>query len=337
MGERGRSVNEEFLEQYREEPRPEFAKRLAGDLRAIAAGSTAPPEPEPASRRPVRPLLLGAAAVLVVASSFALAPVRAAAQTFLDVFRVKRFVAVPFDRARIERLQSEGLDLKSMIAGQVEVLEPAREPELQGSVEAAGAVAGIAVRQPAVLPEGAAFAEVAVGRPGAFRVTFDVAKIEVIAHAAGVEDASIPDSWDGATIGVRASPVVVLKYRRAKEEFTLLEARQPALDLPETIELPELGTLALRVAGMSPEEARLFARKVDWRSTLLVPIPVGGGTFREVEVGSAKGLLVTAVESEATRRGRYHSVLLWAEGDRGFALHGPGQGVEILEMAQSIR
>jgi hypothetical protein len=38
-----------------------------------------------------------------------------------------------------------------------------------------------------------------------------------------------------------------------------------------------------------------------------------------------------------TRRAGWRSVLLWSEGELCFGLQGPGEGVEVLEMAQSIR
>jgi hypothetical protein len=97
------------------------------------------------------------------------------------------------------------------------------------------------------------------------------------------------------------------------------------------------------MAGMSAEEARVFARNIDWRSTLLVPIPIEGGTFREVDVNGAKGLLVTTIQKTQPEakgrsgRSRRRSALLWSAGDKVFAVAGPGDGVLVLEMAQSVR
>ena len=74
-----------------------------------------------------------------------------------------------------------------------------------------------------------------------------------------------------------------------------------------------------------------------------MPIPAEGGNFREVEVGGRKGLLVsgrggTRTDADGTvHRGHWHSVLLWADEDRVYAAMGPGHGMEILEMAQSLK
>jgi len=291
----------------------------------------------------VAPVLAWTAVASAVAFAFMLPPVRAAAQSFLDLFRVKKFAAVPVDPERLARLQKGDLDLKALVSDQVEVVEPGRKPEAVAGAEAAGADAGVVVRSPSALPRGATLVEVAVARPGAFRVTLDVSKMEALAHAVGIDDPALPAEWDGATVDVKAPPVVVMRYHRGQDDFALLQARSPEVNLPEGVDLARLGTLGLRMAGMSPEEARVFARTIDWRSTVLVPIPMEGGTFREVEVRGRKGLLVTsrqppkASADGGVRSGsRWHSVLLWAEGNEVFAVHGPGQGVEVLEMAQSI-
>jgi hypothetical protein len=72
-------------------------------------------------------------------------------------------------------------------------------------------------------------------------------------------------------------------------------------------------------------------------------VMVQGGTFREVDVAGAKGLLVSyeppvRPTSEGTaRRPRQQSLLLWSTADQAFAMTGPGGGMDLLEMAQSIR
>jgi hypothetical protein len=121
-----------------------------------------------------------------------------------------------------------------------------------------------------------------------------------------------------------------------------MQSRGPEVALPEGVELEELGALGLQMAGMSAEEARLFAGRIDWRTTLLVPIPAEGSNFREVEVQGRKGLLVSGRHRAKpgpdgrTRRGSWNSVLLWADDDNVYAAAGPGHGIEVLQMAESI-
>ena len=332
-------MSDDFLSPLQEEPRPEFARSLEQRLRDIDERERG----RRRARRPLNRLLAVAGLASLLALAFTLPPVRAAARGFLDLFRVKRFAAVPVDPERLARLQQGDLDLKTLVGQQVEVLVPSVEPEIVDGADAAAAAAGIVVRRPAVLPDGAALAEVRVGRPGSFRVWLDVAKLESLARALGVEDVAVPAEWDGAAVLVQASPVVALRYHRGDDDFLLLQSRSPFVELPEGVDLARLGTLGLRMAGMSAEEAAIFGRSIDWRSTLLVPIPADGGTFREVDVNGARGLLVTSFRrpregaDRPRGRGRWQSVLLWSAADEVFALSGPGNGVLVLEMARSIR
>jgi hypothetical protein len=331
-------MSEEFLQGLREEPRPEFARRLALRLDELEAT-----ERERATRplARLRPLAAGGFLVAVLAAAFTLPPVRAAAREFLDLFRIQRVAAVPFDAERLARLDQSGVDLKALVGSQVEVIDPAAPPEPVDNAEAAAALVGVALKQPSQMPQGASLAGMAVGRPGSFRVRFDVEKMRSLAQALGAEEAQVPDAWQGAIVEVHAPPFAAIRYTRGTSEFLFFQSRGPELALPDGIELEQLGTLGLQLAGMSASEARTFARSIDWRSTLLLPIPAQGGSFREVEVQGRKGVLVTAREPDRqvdgeTRRGRWRSVLLWADAERVYALGGPGHGVELLEMAQSL-
>lgn len=339
-------MNEEMLSRLREEPRPEFAEALHQKLRSVDAARREARTAAPSHR--LWPALAGATLVGAVALAFTLEPVRAAAREFLDLFRVKRFAAVPVDPERLAHLQQGGLDLKSLVGEQVETRVAPEKPAPVASVEQGALEADIAAQLPAALPDGYALGEVSVGRPGAFRVRLDATKLQQLAQAVGAEEIEIPTSWNGATVDVEMPPVLVTRYERAansgaagnETSYVLFQSKNPAVELPEGVDLALLGRLALRTAGMSAAEAESFASAVDWRATLLVPVPVRGGSFREVEVNGQKGLLVTsqpAPGATAGHRVRPYSVLVWASGEKVFAIHGPGGGVEVLAMAQSIR
>jgi hypothetical protein len=345
-------VSDDFLSRLREEPRPEFAERLGERLHEIDE-SERERRVRPRPHRRFVPALAGAGIVAALALAFTLEPVRVAAREFLDLFRVKRFAAVPVDPQRLERLAKGGLDFKSLVADQVQVVVAPERPAVVASPEAGAVEAGIVAQQPTTLPRRTELAETMLGRPGTFRVRVDTAKLEALALAAGADEIEIPAWWNGATIDVEAPPVLVLRYARTVEfadgrppredSFLLSQSAIPQVELPEGFDLAILGRLGLRVAGMSAEEALSFSRAIDWRATFLVPVPIQGGTFREVEVSGQRGLLVTVQPPpRTTPEGpvrRAQSVLLWSTADKVFALQGPAahDGVELLEMAQSIR
>jgi hypothetical protein len=202
------------------------------------------------------------------------------------------------------------------------------------------------------VPRKAELVQTTVGRPGSFRVQLDTEKLAALATAAGADEIEIPGWWNGATIDVEMPPVLAVRYARTfeatdtrparEESFVLFQSANPQVQLPEGFDPAILGRLGLRLAGMSAQDALAFSRTIDWRATLLVPIPAQGGTFREVEVSGQKGLLVTVqppprTAPDASTR-RPHSVVLWSAAGEVFALQGPAthDGVEILEMAQSV-
>ena len=347
-------MSDDFLTRLREEPRPEFAERLGERLHQIDAQARER-RVAPSPWRRVVPAMAGAGLVAAVAFAFTLEPVRAAAREFLDLFRVQRFAAVPVDPQRLERLAKGGLDFKSLVADQVQVVVAPVEPEVVASAEAGAVAAGITAQQPTLLPRRTELVETKLVRPGTFRVQVDTAKLEALALAAGADEIEIPAWWNGATIDVEMPPVLAMRYARPvdvgegrpprEDSFVLLQSATPQVELPEGFDLATLGRLGLRVTGMSAEEALSFSRAIDWRATLLVPVPIQAGTFREVEVSGRKGLLVTMAPPPkptpdgTSRPPARQALLLWSTADKVFAIHGPGtrDGVELLEMAQSIQ
>jgi hypothetical protein len=344
-------VNDDFLSRLHEEPGPAFSARLEERLHEIDV-EQGERRRAPGPWRRFVPALVGAGLVTALALAFTLEPVRAAAREFLDLFRVKRFAAVPVDPQRLERLAKGGLDFKSLIADQVQVVVAPAEPMEAASPEAGAVDAGIVAQLPTVLPRRTQLAETRVVRPGTFRVQVDNAKLEALALAAGADEIEIPAWWNGVTVDVEMPPVLAVRYVRRTEygdgrppredSFMLFQSATPQVELPEGFDLAILGRLGLRLAGMSAEEALTFSRAIDWRATFLVPVPVEGGTFREVEVSGQKGLLVTVQPPPRTTpegpARRAHSVVFWSTDDEVFALQGPAthDAVELLEMAQSV-
>jgi hypothetical protein len=337
-------VNDDFLTDLREEPRPEFASGLEARLREIEAERAATRSP----LRRLAPALAGAGVVAMIAFAFTLEPVRAAAQSFLDLFRVKRFAAVPVDPERLAKLAEGGLDFKSLVAEQVQAVTAPQPPQPAGTPEEAGVTAGIAVGVPAVPPNKSELKDLGVAPAAAFRVTVDTAKLQALAEAAGADEIEIPAWWHGVVVDIDVPPVVAMRFTRTIERpdaqptvlnYQLLQAARPEVELPEGFDVSLLGRLGLRLTGMSAQEALEFASAIDWRATLLVPVPVQGGTYRQVEVNGQPGLLVsyTPPETAAATRRREQALLLWSSDDKVFALSGPGDGRLLLESAASIR
>jgi hypothetical protein len=106
--------------------------------------------------------------------------------------------------------------------------------------------------------------------------------------------------------------------------------------------LPEIVEIALRILGLSLDEARQYAYSIDWHGTLLVPVPADVASFREVDIGASRGLLIEANEQSSLgtsnpRRGVQGSMILWSDDGKVFSLAGTINKKDLLQMASAIQ
>lgn len=324
-------MNDSFLRDLRREPSPEFAQRLRLALREVEAESAPPPW-----GRAGRWAALAASLALIV-SAFTLPAVRAGAQAFLDLFRVVNFVGVSFDPGRLRQLKSEGLDLPGLLGQQVRVLENAGPPVQYSDPDAAASAAGMDLETPAWLPAGLARTGIAVAGEKAFRVTADTTRLQAVLDALAIDDVVVPPDLDGQSAEIRVPPIVQMLYASASGygRVQLLQARTPNVQFPAGIDLTTLARIGLRILGMDPGEASRFARSIDWRSTLIVPVPTAASSFRRVDVAGSHGLLVEFGKTQA--KNRTTAMILWSAGGRVYALRGNLRETALLQMADTMR
>ncbi len=332
-------MDDEFLSRFRETPRTEFSKQLYErinqpmntNIRARTALSR------------WSPALALASILLAAVLLFSFPPARAAAQDFLNLFRVKKFTAITVDPARLQQLQNSNLDFKSMLGSNVEVVKKSGEPKEVSSSAEAAQLAGFQVRAPKDLPNGLQLSATRVSDGETVRVTADVAKAQAVLDTLGIDDLKIPEKLNGANVTVSTSPGVVMQFSSGRQNVTLAQSRSPQIELPAGVDLAQLGEIALRAAGMSKTEAHNFAQTIDWHSTLLVPIPANAADFREVDVRGNKGLLVTTnggagLQMKGVPNARaQESILLWSQGDMVYALQGSIMSVDLLTIANSVQ
>ena len=85
--------------------------------------------------------------------------------------------------------------------------------------------------------------------------------------------------------------------------------------------------------------AKRIARSTDWRTTLLVPIPLNVTTFRLVTVRGNSGLMIITTGDESPPPGkpqRKGVMVMWTQGDRVFCLRGNLSAGDLLQMANSV-
>jgi hypothetical protein len=347
-------MNEADLSALRREPPPEFASRLKARLQA---GNDARP-----ATRAHWPLARMAASIVVVAATgalFSVPAVRASARSFLAKFRVVNFVAVEVDESRAKALTSQNLDMRSLIGEQLQILQAPGAPVTVVTPEQAATVAGIALRLPTWLPPEVELTDIKVEGPGLLRVTADTVRLEQVMDFLGIDDLEVPAGLHGKIADVRVPSIVTIGYKvRGREDGAYARFRQaqaPEVTLPDGVNLAALGEIGLRILGLPADEARQFARAIDWRTTLLVPVPPGVNSFKKVDVNGHQGVAIErwfevedsgdspgaaatlTGQGQAVRTRRRESVVLWSANGRVFGFEGNFSTESFLRMAYSVQ
>jgi len=323
-------MDEKSLYALRRNPPEDFARQLRASLQESGRNQVPP--------RRAQKLAAVVVACLALAGAFCVPSVRAAATAFLDMFRVVHFAAVPVDSGSLQRLRNTGFDLPHLLADQVQITKSAEGTRPYATPAEGAAAAGFHVYLPSWLPVGwsTEVPAVEVSGPSAARVTADTTRLAQILTALGIDDVSIPQGLDGQSANIRTSAVVRVKWQHDGQTLQLLQSPSPQVDFPAGTDLPALAEIGLRILGLPREDAYRFAQSIDWRTTLLVPIPAEVASFRQVSVQGGSGLLLELADA-AGRPRRTGALLLWSDGSRVFSLRGTLKGQQLLEIAQTLQ
>jgi hypothetical protein len=321
-------MDDQFLRDLKAQPDPTFAARLRATLRAAPPNAVARFAPATELKR----WLAAAASIAVVGFAFTLPTVQAAAEAFLELFRVQQFTGVQFDPERLRTLESSGFDPEA-IFGNVEPLTTPAEPISYATAAEAGAAAGIRVRTPAWLPTGYAPSGITASSEHAARITVNTAGLQALLDTLGLADAELPEGLDGQTATVRVPPMVTQSYANGDRNVHVIQAQSPEVSFPAGLDLSKLAYAGLRVLGMSRDEAYRMSVTIDWRSTLIVPVPARAAAYRPINVAGNEGLLIEGFADED----HYGGILIWSAGGETFAVAGAVRGQELLEIAQTLQ
>jgi hypothetical protein len=319
-------MNDIFLHTLRREPSAGFKEHLRRRLRDEEAAARTP---GPSHRR----LVSIAAAVVLLSALLAVPGVRASAARFLSLFRVVNFVAVQVQPSRLDSLKAQDLEIGKLIGEHVQVLADPGPPFAVGSLDEAARVAGMPIAVPQWLPADSRIIETMAQGERVVRITASATRLQQVMDALGISDVTAPAALEGQVVNVRVPPVVMVRYEHGNRRSRLFQARVPQVTLPASVDLAALGEIGLRILGLSRDDARQFSRAIDWHTTLLVPVPPGVSSFRQVTIGGRPGILM---EHQPANQSPTH-VVLWSTADRVFALvsiHGIDQ---VLNMADSVR
>jgi len=299
-----------------------------------------------------RPIWVALALVLVLGVALLFPPVQAIANSFLGLFRVQQFAVVQVNPGELPEQLGSSSQLETMFTNNVHIQEQG-EAQDAATPEEASQLAGLPVR----LPVGMKDEPTLKVMPGA-DITFDIdlQLTQAILDEIGRSDIQLPANLDGAQVQVSVDSAVTAMY--GKCDFDIEQALQegydpdsqslpprmpdcttfsqvpsPAISAPPGLDIQKIGEAFLQVMGMSAEEANQFAQTVDWTTTLVIPIPRYGTTYKEVPVDGVTGTLI--IQNHEDLSDQY--LLIWVKDGILYSLTGPGEGSSAVRVANSLK
>ena len=298
-----------------------------------------------------RPAWAALAVIALLATALAFPSVRAAANSFLGLFRVQQVAVVSVNPGNLPKQLGSSSTLESLFTENVTVEE---QGELQSaaSPDEAAALAGFTLRLPASLGEPSSL-EVSPAGKAVFNI--DPARLQAVLDEIGRSDLRIPPGLEGASVSVEIPRGVSAMFGECQYDAeaaraagydpddqqtprlpkctTLAVIPSPTVTAPPGLDVAQIGQVFLQVMGLSQEEAAAFAKNVDWTTTLVVPIPRYGTAHEDITVDGVQGTLILSESDE--RPDQY--LLVWVKDGLIYALTGPGERLTALEIVASIR
>jgi hypothetical protein len=114
-----------------------------------------------------------------------------------------------------------------------------------------------------------------------------------------------------------------------------LQNPSPTVNAPSSIDPAQLAAIGLQALGMSADQAKSFSQKVDWSTTLVIPIPTGEVTYQDVQVDGASGYVLAPASGSSSANARYSVV--WVKGGVIYSVAGTGDPAQGLAVANDLQ
>jgi len=295
-----------------------------------------------------RPLWIGAVAATILLCSLAFPFGRGLAQRFLGTLRVEKVQPVRLDFSALDGNRPLQEMLRQMISDKV-VVTADEKPQPASSAADASQLAGFSAHVLGARTDAPKFI---VGGQHAFHTTIDRTRLQDIFDQAGRADLLLPATLDGANISVNVPRSIMVEYGDCPEAhpaggaqpaptqprsgawancLALQESPSPLVNMPSDLNLQQLAEIGFQLAGMSATEARDLGQTIDWKSTLVLPIPRSASSYSQVTVNGVQGTLIQG----SGRRGPDY-VLVWVKNGIIYGLVGHGDSSNAVALANSL-
>jgi Putative zinc-finger len=287
-----------------------------------------------------------ATAVLMLALLFPAG--RSFAQRLLATLRVEHVQTVSLDFSPLNNGASgEPIEALAKVLADNAVVTTNEKESFATSRDAATQAAGFSVR---LIPSRVDEPSFEVSGVHAFHMTLDRARLQDILEQAGRSDLLLPASLDGATVSVQVPRAVAVKYGACKKGdqmstdpssstpadpcLLLIQAPSPIVNVPSDLNVQQLAEIALQLAGWNAVKAREFCQSVDWKSTLVLPIPRNVESYETVTINGVHGTLMQFANSNVDRPS---FALIWIDDGIIYNLIGRGDSTSAVQLASSLQ
>lgn len=289
-----------------------------------------------------RPLWTALAVIAVLALVFTITPANAWASGLLGLFRVQKVQVVTFDPAAAEnartRLTANQAEIEQVFKEDMKITHQGTVTEVTSASEAKDK-AGFAPRLPGTMKT----PTLAV-KPGMnVQFTINQPKLQAMIDAVGV-DMQLPKEVNGKDITVDVPSAVVATSgcpvgkgsleaeSQAPADCTvLIQVPSPTVNTPAGLDVQKLGNTMFQFLGIPADQAQQLSQRIDWTSTLVLPIPQGSKIqYQDVQVD---GVTATFLQEE----GQNSYQMIWVKDGVLYGLHGPGGLQDALKIAGSLQ
>lgn len=283
-----------------------------------------------------RPLWTALAVIAILAIALSITPVRAWAGSLLSLFRVQKITVVQFDPNQARQLSdslSINQDAITALLDENLVINSHGDAQPVSSVEEAATLAGFTPRLPSSFQ----------GKDLKFQpeveadLTIDQPEMQSLLAAIG-SDIELPPDVDGKMVSAYVPGAIIAEYGCQTDDTdsvsqctSFYQMPSPTVDAPEGLDVQGIGSSMLELLGFSHEEAQQISQRIDWTTTLVLPIPQDESIeISEAPVDGVTGtLLVSPTENTF--------MLLWVKEGMIYALKAPGGSVEAMNLADALQ
>lgn len=300
-----------------------------------------------------RPAWIGAVAASILLCSLAFPSGRSLAQRILATLRIEKVQPVRLDFSSLDGNKPLQEMFRQMISDKV-VVTADEKSQAAGTAQEAGQLAGFPVGLLSARTDTPKFT---VEGQHAFHMTVDRERLQDIFDQAGRPDLLLPATIDGAQVSVKVPRGVRVEYGECphhREEadtpqhsnvqpgrvgawsncLALMETPSPQVNMPTDLNIEQLAEITFQLSGMSAAQARELGQSIDWKTTLVLPLPRFAGSYSQVQVGGVQGTLISNANGSGRRGPDY--VLIWVKNGIIYGLVGHGDAGNAVSLGNSL-